>query len=429
MRGTSSAAAATTAAASLQPVATRSIFPTQAPKTDKVLESYSTQHTMTTTASDVRPVFGNILFGAVGGGESEVDASTPITVRASVVLPGGPAGDLHVPLYFDGARSVTIEPDGFAVPDPTGITLPAGVSFTVRTAINVPTLGNGIPRGIGLRSSGDTAAGSFNYPNVIGTDEGYADDIDNTYPKGAASFFGPQYGFSPVVIVGVPRVAVPAVALCGDSIISGGGESPAIDAGFAVRALNRQFGYLHMGKGSEKALDFAAAGRSFRRRRLLAYGITHAIVLYGTNDLANAATTAQTRDRLVGCWLHLYRAKVKVHACTIPPNTNSSDSWATTGNQTPRYTNANRTDVNDWIRDGAPIDATSLASVAVGTAGALRMGAVGHPLRGYFETADKVESARNSGLWAPGLTGDGTHPNNAGHAAMQAAIDTGVIRL
>jgi hypothetical protein len=51
----------------------------------------------------------------------------------------------------------------------------------------------------------------------------------------------------------------------------------------------------------------------------------------------------------------------------------------------------------------------------------------GHPLAGYFEVSDPVESARNSGKWIPGMVylgdGVGLHPGAAGHQAIASNID------
>ena len=68
------------------------------------------------------------------------------------------------------------------------------------------------------------------------------------------------------------------------------------------------------------------------------------------------------------------------------------------------------------------------APQAVGAVGGtvLRAGAVGHPLAGYIEVADTVESARNSGLWKAGYSGDGTHPNTVGATAIAAALPSAV---
>jgi lysophospholipase L1-like esterase len=83
-----------------------------------------------------------------------------------------------------------------------------------------------------------------------------------------------------------------------------------------------------------------------------------------------------------------------------------------------------RVQINDWIRARCPENGSGVPQLA-GTPGA-----VASPfLSGWFETADTVESARNSGKWkatgsASGYTADGVHPSQTGHAAMAAAIDT-----
>jgi hypothetical protein len=52
----------------------------------------------------------------------------------------------------------------------------------------------------------------------------------------------------------------------------------------------------------------------------------------------------------------------------------------------------------------------------------------GHPVSAYFEVADTVETARDSGIWKAGYVyttdGVGVHPSATGHAAMAAAINT-----
>ncbi len=101
------------------------------------------------------------------------------------------------------------------------------------------------------------------------------------------------------------------------------------------------------------------------------------------------------------------------------PYTNGTDAWATVANQTPNGSaETNRLDYNVWIRDGAPIDSTTKAPVAIGAAG-LRAGQAGHPLAGYIDAADLGESARNSGKWKAGYTSDGLHPNAVGAAGMK----------
>ena len=48
---------------------------------------------------------------------------------------------------------------------------------------------------------------------------------------------------------------------------------------------------------------------------------------------------------------------------------------------------------------------------------------------GYFEVADQVETARDSGIWQPNFTFEGIHEVQAGYLAIKnsGAINTAVI--
>jgi lysophospholipase L1-like esterase len=152
--------------------------------------------------------------------------------------------------------------------------------------------------------------------------------------------------------------------------------------------------------------------------------------MYGTNDIQTSLTPtfAGVAGKLLGVWQMFQRRGIAAFACTLGPNTTSTDAWATTVNQTwdALRDNTVRLALNAWIRDGAPINASG-TPVAAGTSPATRSGEAGHPLIGYFETADVMESARDSGVWKPGYTADGLHPTPTGYAAMAAVVDTSVL--
>jgi lysophospholipase L1-like esterase len=89
---------------------------------------------------------------------------------------------------------------------------------------------------------------------------------------------------------------------------------------------------------------------------------------------------------------------------TVLPRNTSTDGFVTTANQTKPVWENKRLAYNDWLRAGAPIDPVKKVVVEIGTAGAILTGQAGHPLSQYngtnvIETADTVETARNSGLW------------------------------
>lgn len=117
------------------------------------------------------------------------------------------------------------------------------------------------------------------------------------------------------------------------------------------------------------------------------------------NDSAPPATIIANHVKIAG----LFPKRVKKYLCTTTPNTTSTDSWATTVNQTiPDAGNeTNRTtNYNDVLRAGglANIDA-------------------------IIDLADAGETSRNSGRWFfPGKVSDQFHPNQTGYAAEGAAL-------
>ena len=117
-----------------------------------------------------------------------------------------------------------------------------------------------------------------------------------------------------------------------------------------------------------------------------------------------------------------------MYQTTVTPQTTSTDAWVTTANQTVTAVHARRIGLNDWIRDGAPFDTATGLAVAVGATGStiVRAGTRAHPLKGFFEIADIVETSRNSGIWKAGWTTDGLHPNATGYAAAYLGIDLSV---
>jgi lysophospholipase L1-like esterase len=165
--------------------------------------------------------------------------------------------------------------------------------------------------------------------------------------------------------------------------------------------LNAQFASMNLGNMGEKAQN-AAAAYGFARRSTLIETCDYAIVMYGTNDVAAGRTLSQMQADLTAIWSQLVDRDLAVYAATIPPII--TGSWATEGGQTVTANEAARVALNDWIRSTPA------------------------PLAGYFETADTVETTRNSGKWkSPGYTADGTHPSATGHAAMAGAVTTSVL--
>jgi lysophospholipase L1-like esterase len=189
------------------------------------------------------------------------------------------------------------------------------------------------------------------------------------------------------------------LAVTGDSIVAGEGDV-SNTRGFLSRACTtNKVRHIRIARGSERATEFGGDRSRTRRRLALIAGCTDAICGYGTNDMASGLTGAQTQTALVALWKMLAARGMRVSQTTILPRTNSTNGWQTVASQTMQTGMTDRVAVNTWIRAGAPLDSTTLQPVAVGTSGALLAGQAKHPLVGYVEMADAVESARNSGAW------------------------------
>jgi hypothetical protein len=363
------------------------------------------RHVASRTFYGVRLAFSNWHSGT---GNTEQDAPNAITVRAAVE----PFGNVIMPVTFNGARSVVIQPGATVLSDPLGVDIPKGTTFFTRTFVQVAA-GEKFPRGGYITASNGEGQ---NYASPVGAD---------LTATGSASLTGVGMNvrvFGPSMILGrVKDPGKPVIAVVGDSIAQGAADN---DRGYIERALGDSYSFQKVAFPGEALAGWIGNAGLTRYRRsslLVQASITHAVSEYGVNNLTSATIKVDT----LAMWTSLARMGVKVYHCTLTPQTTSTDGFATVANQTLLKSAAEETrrkEFNAWLRDGAPIVAG--APVAPGTAGALRSGAAGHPLTAWFEIADLAESARDSGKWKSGYVSgvDGTHPNAVGAAALAAGI-------
>lgn len=345
---------------------------------------------------------------------TDTDGPAAMTLRVGLENAAG----VILPVKFQGADTISVPPGGTVRTDPIFVDGAAGDLFHPRVCCTM--------------ASGTT----YVYNGVAYSSRGWASSpVQDSSRSGTQWAGGANGAVVPSRILGKPAfgAAPRVVAIIGDSIAQGASHS--LDqalGGFTLALKNQNVPSVKIAKGGETGVSFATIAASSRRLAACA-GCTDAIVQYGTNDFAGASTLAQVQAALITVWQRLVRMGMSVRQTTITPRTTSTDSWATTTNQTPvaGFTvGAKREQFNEWVRDGAPI----LAGVAVATGsnagGTLRAGTTGHPLVGYIEVADAVESARNSGLWkvtgsANGWTSDGIHPlGDTPRAAIAAAMPT-----
>jgi hypothetical protein len=358
----------------------------------------------------VRPTgFVRIVYAACGGLNDGIPTA-PFVIRASIEPTNGVT---RTQITFNNGRlEGIVQPGGILCSDPVFANIAAGQQFWIWTYGSSPNqyfyspiFATQIAWGEGC----DAAANAANSDKTPGTTTLTANNVSH---------------FSPIAVIGDAGVGYPFVGHFGDSIGAGLGDYDNISnngRGFLRRAMNNTIPFINL------CVSGDTLANTHQIRFGLYNGCTDVICQMGVNDLVGGATIATVEANMVSTWQNLGIFGSRVWQTTITPKTSSTDSWATTVNQTPFANDANRQAVNNWIRAGAPVNA-SLTPVAIGTIGALVAGSSGHPLTGYFETADKVETSRNSGIWQVGLVyvtdGNGIHPDSAGNAALATAINT-----
>lgn len=394
------------------PIATRTSPPFQTGNgiSDGVLTGGTAviRHTAVRTAFGLRLAYSN-HYPASSGGAVETEGPNPITVKASIEYPT----TVLFPVTFNGQTSVVIQPGATVISDPVGIDIAKGTNFWSRTYVTV-TAGQKFPRGA-YATRGSSGEG-HNYSSAGGAD---------VTASGVTPTTLNEYVYSPAAILGVPIDGGKAViGATGDSIVAGTGDD---QTGWVTRLLGNNYSHQKVAYPSESMTQWVTSNKlnCHRRASLLGrVGVTHVIAEHIVNDLG-ASGIVTLQNNAFAYWRYLSRIG-KVYATTCTPVTTSTDAWATVANQTvdTALKEPRRLAYNAWLRDGAPMTAAGAAQAVGATGGTvLRAGQAGHPLAGYIEVADAVESARDSGKWKAALTADGTHPNPAGAAAIAASID------
>lgn len=229
------------------------------------------------------------------------------------------------------------------------------------------------------------------------------------------------YANYPLAVLGVSNT--PSVMIYGDS--RAGGYNDCSTGTGTTNAIPMDWGYLGMGEVARSIghlLPYCNLGipsdtiQGFNASNTLRLGQlayhTHACVQYGINDLTAGRTAATIESALSTAYTAINGTTgaagvgVKVSQSTIPPVTTSTDSWATTTNQSTVASNAARIALNTWIM-GKPA-----------------------PLWAAHDVASVIQDASNSGIWrAPNstnsvpaaITGDGTHETPYAYQLIQLA--------
>lgn len=397
-----------------------------------------TYHKLAVDAKWIRLCYANQY---KNDGSSITDA---ITVEAVVER----TNSEPIRVRFNGQTTVSIPPYGMVYSDPIPLMRRANDNSTPFLRLRTLVSGNSWPR--------------FSYPNtyddyVAQSTGEYSATTTLTTLQNKITTAGTITGITtnttdllyyPTKIVAAESVMPTraAIALIGDSIMAG--ASGRADDGFCHRAIAENYAWGCFALAGEQAYSFQYINGELGRWQQL-QGYTHAICNYGINDISVNNTTSQNdatvKASLIKIWDQLASGGITTWQTTITPRSNDGNGVSgATPNVVPfgsynadqslssavsSARHASRIALNDWIRDGAPLNSTTLAAAAIGASGGsiVRAGAAGHPLSGYIEVADTVESSHNSGLWNPTyVSGDYLHPTNAGHDVMAVPVASAV---
>jgi lysophospholipase L1-like esterase len=352
------------------------------------------------SASNIRLVFGNFYAGA----SVDTDGPNPITVSAAIEL-----GGTTVPVSFNGSLSVVINGrSGIVVSDPVGVTLAPGQLFAVRSNVVVST-GQQFPVGY-TNASGSLLAGESN----IGENQIRNTTASVVYNTGAITGTTVP-GYGPLAILGETDAPAASVAIFGDSIADGSGDSAVSNLllgqglGFAARGLrladDTLLPFVNLSRGGQ-SMDWSATlnGLDIHRRLSLLNYATHVLFAIGTNDVVGAPTLTALQDRYTRLWgFAKKRGKYTAQSLIMP---RVSGTYATPAGQTPLTgfgVGGLRDQINAWIK----------AQVGQGL------------LDAVIDPNPYVEDPANPGKWATdagALTADGVHPNAAGHHRARQAV-------
>lgn len=265
----------------------------------------------------------------------EANTSGTMTITASIEYPVG----TFTQLKFSGSASGSVAAGSNIVSDAAALNIPQGALFYVR--------------------SYQTFAASSTFPSfypgaVSGVDTANWTVGDLTM-GGTVTAQSAGYYAPPVAILSV--TTAPSLCLVGDSIMHGYDDFSTITTIYAMNSLaagvyermfNGQFGLINMGVPGDAA---SGATVNYTKRAALAnLYCTHIIDEYGVNDIiaaTSAATIAGYRATIAG----LFPGKTVI-GTTISLYTTSTDSWATTANQTVTANEAARVSLNALIRAG-----------------------------------------------------------------------------
>jgi hypothetical protein len=259
--------------------------------------------------------------------------SNALRFKASIEYPTG-SGTMYA-LACQGSTICFADANAAATwTDPAGVDIPANTSIGLRIAVAVPVVGNKIPQTSTFillsGSEGYSASRDWTAGGIIGT--------DITTPTVTSS----TVAFAPVAMTMQVAQPTPGVVLVGDSECAG--ASTNVDTtgdaygnrGWMSRWLGPSIGTVKFCVGGDTALNLSTQSSISRRMAIaIQASATHVLVQPQINDIAiNNASAATVETYLTAIGNNFANAGIIPVLAQISYWSDSSDSWATTTNQT-----------------------------------------------------------------------------------------------
>ena len=355
------------------------------------------------TGSDITSIRVAFPNWKLNGGAAESPGNNSIQICAAIMFPFSS----YYRLTFSGLPSIQLPAGATVWSDPVPVYVPKGTRFYIRSFCSV-LAGQSWPRGVvPVVANGDQSEEGLGL-------------TDNTLGGTYSGTNGACYG--PCAVVGMTATPTASVLLLTDSLGWGQGDDPSGISStptgdgngnygpFQRAFFNAGIGFVKMTKSGLYARD--VVGQNIRTRLFAPY-CGSAVVILGTNDLTGNQPLSAIQAALREIWGSLAAQGCRVFACTVPPKTNSTDGWMSLGNQSMPSANYGapggglgsvRAQLNDWLRSGPS-----------------------STVFGVLECADPVEAGRNSGIWRPGYTNDGTHWNQVGMTAVLDVVNNAIL--
>lgn len=306
-----------------------------------------------------------------------------------------------VPVSVGGTTSTTLEAGVTMITtNPVGVYLPAHTEFLIKTGI-VIAASTYVAAGISATNKTVRVASTSATSQIFSR-------FNVSTPSGGTTT---TLSFFPVMITGIPQERHPAVIIWGDSLSAGVGDVTT-DANGAVGCMEKACMNVY---GTGKHMPFSNFSKSgdvsttyeadeAQSRFAFLEFATHVLFSLGSNDIGSGRTAAQIKASMQEAWAHARIFGLTIGAMTLPPRTTSTDSWATTANQTVvagYASNSIRGEINAWLRE-------QLAAGAIDF---------------LVDVSGQVtNTSGDPDKWNAGATYDGTHYTPATHDLLATYI-------